>query len=97
MFTDKDNEAIMKVLTKAEIKQILQASNHHAAPGSDGLTSYFYPKCFDIMGDTLTEVVQNIFRFEKPSTSQRTCQMVFANKPIKPNSKKLIENEKSVF
>ena len=79
----------MKVPNKEEIKEVLKVSNLHAAPGSDGLTNYFYLKCFPIIGDTLVEFSQAIFKYKKLPISQRTCQMVFANKPNKPNSKKL--------
>ena len=77
----------MKVPTKIEIKKVIQSSNHHAAPGSVGITNYFYHKLFDIIGDTLVEVLKNIFKHEKPPISQRTCKMVFAHKPGKPNQK----------
>ena len=60
----------MKLPSKEEVKKVLQASNLHAAPGSDGLTNYFYLKCFNIIGDTLVNVIYTIFKFEKPSESQ---------------------------
>ena len=97
VFTDKNSEIIMKKPTKQVIKQLIQDSNHHTAPGSDGLTSYIYLKCFNIIGDTLVEVLQTIFDHEKPSISQRTCKMVFANKPGIPNSKKLTDKGKISF
>ena len=84
----------MKKPTKKEIKKVIQSSNHYAAPGSDGITNYFYLKLFNIIGDTLVEVLQTIFVHEKPSISQRTCNMVFAHKPGKPNSKKLNDKRK---
>ena len=65
---------------------ILTASNQHAAPGTDGLTSYFYKQCFQIIGDALTEVVQAVFSGQKPTLSQRTSKMVFGSKPKKVNS-----------
>ena len=35
-----------------------------------------------------------IYEQEKPPISQRTCKMVFTNKPGKPNSKKLTDKRK---
>ena len=87
----------MKILTKTEIREVLKASNLHAASGSDGLTNYFYLKCFPIIGDTLVEIIQAIFESETPSISQRTCQMVFANKPNKQKSRKLSDKRKLVY
>ena len=97
VFTKEDNEKIMTVPNKEEIKTVLQALNSHAAPGSDGLTNYFYLKCFHIIGDTLVDVIQAIFKFEKPSIYQITCQMVFANKPNKPNSTNYLTKRKLAY
>ena len=57
VFTDANNDMLTTAPTKQEVLDTLEASNLHAAPGTDGLTSYFYKECFDTMGDTLTEVV----------------------------------------
>ena len=75
VFTEEDNETIMKVPSKEEVRKVLQSSNLHAAPGSDGPTNYFYLKCFNTIGDTLVEELQTIFKYERPSISQRTCKM----------------------
>ena len=88
VFNDKDNELLMKTPTKEEVFETLAASNLHSAPGTDGLTSYFYKNCFDIIGGPLTEVVQAVFAGGKPTISQRTSKMVFGSKPKKANSKK---------
>ena len=80
---------------KQDVLDTLAESNLHAAPGTDGLTSYFYKHCFDVMGDPLTDVVLSVFSGEKPTTSQRTSKMVFGSKPkkaksIKPGDKRRI-------
>ena len=74
--------------SKKEVLETLQDSNLHAAPGTDGLTSYFYKECFNIMGDHLTEVVTSVFSGQKPAASQRTSLMVFGSKPKKAKSTK---------
>ena len=94
VFTEKDNEMLLKKPTKLEIKKVLQSSKLHTAPGSDGLSYYFYYKCFNIIGDTLTKVLLLILGSKKPPISQRTCKMFFANKPGKPNGKKLTDKRK---
>ena len=88
VFTAADNKMLLSAPTKKEVEETLSASNLHAAPGTDGLTSYFYKECFDIIGDSLTEVASAVFNGEKPSASQRTSLMVFGSKPKKPNSLK---------
>ena len=88
MFTPADNELLLKQPTKEDILKTLSNSNQHAAPGTDGLTSFFYKQCFDVMGDPLTEVVSAVLSGSKPTLSQRTSKMVFGSKPKKAASKK---------
>ena len=40
VFSPDDNELLCKAVTKSEVKETLCAANLHAAPGSDGLTSF---------------------------------------------------------
>ena len=88
VFSDSDNQKLLKVPTKAEIYDTICASNLQAAPGTDGLTSFFYKQCFEIVGNPLTEVVRAVFNGNKPTLSQRTSKMVFGSKPKKVNSTK---------
>ena len=102
MFTDADNELLLKPVSKQEVLDTLSASNLHAAPGTDGLTSYFYKECFNIMGDSLTDVVSLVHTGSKPTQSQRTSKMVFGSKPkkvssIKPGDKRRISLLNSDF
>ena len=75
-----------RVQDKTEIMESLRTANLHAAPGSDGLTSFFYQQCWDMIGDSLTDVIQAIHKGQSPTLSQRTTLMVFAAKPKKPHS-----------
>ena len=86
VFSESDNQELLKLPTKAEVFETLQASNLHAAPGTDGLTNFFYKENFKIMGQVLTEVVREVFRGKQPTASQRTSKMVFGSKPKKLNS-----------
>ena len=79
------NEKLLKLPSKQDVLDTLAASNQHAAPGTDGLTSFFYKQCFNVMGDPLTDVVLAVFSGEKPTLSQRTSKMVFGSKPEKSN------------
>ena len=60
VFTEEDNEKMLEIPNKSEIYDILKDSNLHAAPGNDCITSYFYYKLFDIIGSTLTRIVQHL-------------------------------------
>ena len=83
VFSEADNNELLKYPTKQEVHDTLADSNQHAAPGTDGLTSFFYRQCFKTMGDPLTDVVKAVFSGEKPTLSQRTSKMVFGSKPKK--------------
>ena len=50
VFTIADNEKLLKLPSKQDVLDTLTASNQHAAPGTDGLTSFFYKQCFNICG-----------------------------------------------
>ena len=42
VFTDEDNLTLIKTPDNAEVLEVLKKSNLHAAPGTDGITNYFY-------------------------------------------------------
>ena len=86
VFTEADNVILKKSPSKAELKEVLASSNLHAAPGTDGLTSYLYNECWDVLGDPLHEVISAIWAGEKLTPSQKTSIMVFGAKPKKPTS-----------
>ena len=102
VFTEGDNQKLLSRPTKKEVLETLTESNLHAAPGTDWLTSYFYKHCFEIKGDTLTDVVTEVFGGSKPTLSQRTSRMIFGSKPnkgssLKPNDKRRISHLNSDF
>ena len=72
---------MIKTPTKEVVKNSVSNSNLHAAPGTDGLTSYFYHHSWDIVGDALTDVVQEIHAGQQPTLAQRTSLMVFGCNP----------------
>ena len=86
VFTDEDNIKLEAEPSDKEVLKTISESNVHAAPGTDGLTNYFYKKCFHIVGEALTEVVVSVFSGCKPTMSQRTSKMVFGSKPKKSKS-----------
>ena len=88
VFSPEDNIMIIKTPSKEEVKSSVSNSNLHAAPGTDGLTSYFYHSCWDVVGDALTEVAQAVHHGQPSTNSQRTSLMVFGCKPKKPRSTK---------
>ena len=47
VFTKEDNEMLLALPCKEEVKEVLFSSNLKAAPGTDGLTSLLYKECWD--------------------------------------------------
>ena len=72
---------------------ITTGSNLHAAPGTDGLTSFFNHHCCDVVGPALTEVANEIHNGNCPTLSQRSTLMVFGSKNLK--STKLSDKNKN--
>ena len=60
VFTDKDNSKLLSTPTQEEVRKVIAKSNLSAAPGSDGIPSLLYDKCWDTVGLPLTEVVQAV-------------------------------------
>ena len=87
VFTKEDNEMLLPLPCKEEVKEVLFSSNLKAAPGTDGLTSLLYKECWDSVGSTLHEKVTAVWEGEALTASQRTSLMVFGAKPKKPHSK----------
>ena len=86
VFTEQDNNMFRKLPTKQEVKESVNSANMNAAPGNDGLTSFVYKHCWDILGQSLTEVVQEVHKGASPSLSQRTSLMVYGCKANKPSN-----------
>ena len=95
-FTNEDNIKLKLVPPKSEIKSVLDSCRPHAAPGTDGQTVYLYKQCWEILGDSLTEVVQAVFKGSRPSASRRTSLMVFGNKPGKKANSLLISDRRKL-
>ena len=87
-FTEADNAIFLAPPTMQDVKETVDNSNLHAAPGNDGIPSLFYKTCWDTMGEPLTEVMQEIHKCKPLSPSLKTSLMVFGSKPKKPNSLK---------
>ena len=82
-FSTDDNAMLMESPTMEEVKKVLFTCRSHAAPGTDGITAYFYKKHWNMIGSDLTDVIVNIFNGAAPTDCQRTSLMVFGNKPGK--------------
>ena len=82
-FTVEDNTMLLAVPDKEEVSRVLKTCRSHAAPGTDGITAYFYKKFWSLIGDSLCDVIIDIFYGAQPTNCQRTSLMVFGNKPGK--------------
>ena len=85
-FTETDNAILKSPPTLKSVKETIDASNLHAAPGCDGIPSLLYKVCWDTVGPGLTDVMKEVFLCKPLPPSQRTSLMVFGTKPKKPNS-----------
>ena len=94
-FSDSDNQLLTALPTKEEVKESVRTANDGAAPVSDGISNLVYHTCFNIIGDALTDVIQAVFKGQRPTKSQRTSLMIFSAKPgkttsLKPSDKRRI-------
>ena len=85
-FSEEDNAALCAPPTLRDVKETINNSNLHAAPGCDGIPSLLYKVCWETMGEPLVEVMNEIFNCKPLSPSQKTSLMVFGTKPKKSNS-----------
>merc|ERR1711974_164805 len=95
-FSDTDNTMLEAVPTMEEVVKVLKSCRSHAAPGTDGLTAFFYQKCWDIVGESLFKVILKVFTGAKPASCQRTSYMVFGNKPGKKARSLLISDKRKL-
>ena len=102
VFTDRDNSKLPSKPSQEEVRKVITKSNLSAAPGSDGIPSLLYDRCWDSLGLPLTEVVQAVHEGCKPTLSMQSSLMVFGTKPkkatsLKPGDKRRISHLNSDF
>ena len=93
ILSDTDNSMLEAPPSKEEIFETLLASNLKAAAGTDGIPGLLYKVCWEDVGETLIDVIHELFRSKSPTVSMRTALMVFSSKPkklscFKPSSKR---------
>ena len=86
VFTEQDNQLFLTPPTKDDDRKTVNNSNLLAAPGTDGIPGLVYKECWNVLGDHLTAVMNNIFKCKELPMSMRTSLMVFGSKPKKPGS-----------
>ena len=89
VFTDEDNRMLLSPLDNDEVKKVLASSNLYAAPGTDGIPSLLYSRCWDTLGSPLTDVIKEIHKGNKPTSSMRTSLMVLAVNQRSPTQSNL--------
>ncbi|KAH7961405.1 hypothetical protein HPB52_008890 [Rhipicephalus sanguineus] len=72
----EDTEGLHSPETKDEVSQALMAMNARSAPGPDGILTAFYVRFFEILGDLLTDVVNNFITEGKKPLSFRDGRVV---------------------
>ena len=66
VFTQEDNDMMSKLPENHQIPQGLKSCTSHATPSTDGLTAFLYKQHWNILGDSITDVVEAVFRGENP-------------------------------
>ena len=84
-YTDDDNSILKKMPYKKEVRESIWSTNADAAPGTDGLTTFFYKHYWDSFGDMLTEVMQPVHQENSTTSSQKTSLMVFGQEHLPVN------------
>ena len=88
VITQSDNSMLEALPTKSEVYETLKASNLKASAGCDGIPGLLYSECWDILGDSIVDVIHDLFTTTPPSTSMRTALMIFSAKPKQLSSNK---------
>ncbi|KAG5580813.1 hypothetical protein H5410_051440 [Solanum commersonii] len=60
--SEEENMAIKAIPNEDEIKKVVSELNSDSASGSDGFTSHFYQKWWDIVGGDIVGVIHVLFR-----------------------------------
>ena len=97
VFTEADNELLLKPTDKKEVLETLSASNQHAAPGTDGLTSFFYKQCFDTMGEPLTDVVSAVHSGKNQHYRRGLARWCLAQSLRKQHQLSLVTKDESPY
>ena len=69
--SSSDNLLLKQIIRKHEVLSALKSMQPNKSPGSDGLSSAFYLKFFDILGDTLTHIINLAYEQKSLSKSQK--------------------------
>ena len=74
---------LVKALTRDEVEQSVKSSKLHTAPGNESITSLLCKECLHILEDALTDVAKSAFEGHQTTRNQRTCLMLYTDKPGK--------------
>lgn len=75
---------IGKLITNQEAQKAIQKMKNNKSPGPDGLTKEFYETFWDIIGEDLTEVLNNSFLRGSLPQSSRTAEITLIFKKGDP-------------
>lgn len=84
--SEDDRRALAAPLTKEEVVEAVKKGPRNKSPGQDGLPAEFYRAAWEVIGDTLVDVLNVELRRGRLSDSQLTGIMVFIPKTTKPTT-----------
>lgn len=56
------NSCLIQKVSKEEVREAIFSINSDSAPGSDGMTCLFFQKFWDVVGDSVTAEIQEVFK-----------------------------------
>ena len=57
--TEEDNTMLKKIPDENEVKEVIRNSNLQSAPGRDGIPVLLYSVCWDIIGESMMEMIRD--------------------------------------
>lgn len=79
------NDQLIQPVTKEEVEEAVFSIKPSSAPGSDGMTGLFYQRFWDVLGDQVTNEVQNFFEVGSFPSEWNYTQLCLLPKIVKPS------------
>ncbi|KAE8745526.1 hypothetical protein FOCC_FOCC007789, partial [Frankliniella occidentalis] len=83
--TEADNEALLASITAEELLQAVRLCPRNKSPGEDGLTAELYLEAWDVIGEDLREVFNEMLGRRSVAPSHKQGVMVLIPKVTKPS------------
>ena len=82
------NDSLVWNFTAEEVRVALQQMHPTRAPGPDGMSTIFYQKYWNIVGNDVTSIVLNVLNFDNPMTKLNKTNITLVPKVKQPTRMK---------